>query len=120
MGRSEKLEVVMRREVIQNDSKADGKLTNDATLKPYKRYIHNFCAWAADLGIKRTADIEKQGYTPVTLVQKYTDKLVSKGLKATSVHTYLAPVCKGLGVGMEQIKKPQRLSKDIVKNTKLQ
>lgn len=120
MGRSEKLEVVMRREVMRTDSKADGKLTNDATLKPYKRYIHNFCDWAAGLGIKRIADIEKQGYTPVTLAQKFTDELVCKGLKATSVHTYLAPVCKGLGFGMEQIKKLQRLSKDIVKNTKLQ
>lgn len=120
MGRSEKLEVVMRHQVMQNDGKADGKLTNDTTLKPYKRYIHNFCDWAAELGIKRVADIQKQGYTPVTLAQKYTDELVGKGLKATSVHTYLAPVCKGLGFGMEQIKKPSRLSKDIAKNTKLQ
>ena len=120
MGRSEKLEVVMRREAILNDSKADGKLTNDVTTRPYKRHIENFCEWAAGLGIKRTADIQKQGYTPVTLIQKYTDELVSKGLKPTSVHTYLAPVCKGLGIGMEQINKPQRLSKDIVKNTKLQ
>lgn len=120
MGRSEKLEVVMRRQVMQNDSKADGKLTNNATLKPYKRHIQRFCDWAAELGIKRVADIQKQGYTPVTLAQKYTDELVRKGLKATSVHTYLAPVCKGLDFGMEQIKKPSRLSKDIVKNTKLQ
>ena len=120
MGRSEKLKAVMNREAMQNDSKADGKLTNDVTTKPYKRHIEHFCEWAAGLGIKRTADIQKQGYSPVTLLQKYTDELVSKGLKPTSVHTYLAPVCKGLGIGMEQINKPQRLSKDIVKNTKLQ
>ena len=120
MGRSEKLVVVMRHQVMQNDGKADGKLTNDATLKPYKRHIEKFCDWAAELGIKRTADIQKQGYTPVTLIQKYTDELVGKGLKPTSVHTYLAPICKGLGLGMEQINKPSRLSKDIVKNTKLQ
>ena len=120
MARSEKLKAVMNREAMQNGSKADGKLTNDVTTKPYKRHIESFCEWAAGLGIKRTADIQKQGYTPVTLIQKYTDELVKKGLKPTSVHTYLAPVCKGLGIGMEQINKPQRLSKDIVKNTKLQ
>ena len=120
MGRSEKLRAVMNREAMQNDSKADGKLTNDVTTKPYKRHIENFCEWAAGLGIKRTADIQTQGFTPATLIQKYTDELVKKGLKPTSVHTYLAPVCKGLGIGMEQINKPQRLSKDIVKNTKLQ
>lgn len=120
MGRSEKLRAVMNREAMQNDSKADGKLTNDVTTKPYKRHIEKFCEWAAGLGIKRVADIQKQGYTPVTLIQKYTDELVGKGLKPTSVHTYLAPVCKGLSIGMEQINKPQRLSKDIIKNTKLQ
>lgn len=118
MGRSEKLEIVMRREAILNDSKADGKLTNDVTTKPYKRHIENFCDWTAELGIKRVADIQKQGYSPVTLVQKYTDELVAKGLKATSVHTYLAPVCKGLGIGMGQISKPVRRSADITKNTK--
>lgn len=119
MGRTEKLEAVMDREAKKNDSKPDGKLTNDVTTKPYKRYIHNFCDWAAGLGVKRMADIQKKGYSPVTLVQKYTDELVDRGLKPTSVHTYLAAVCKGLGIGMEQINKPPRLAKDIVKNTKL-
>lgn len=64
-------------------------------------------------------DIEKMGYTPTTLIQKYADYLQEKDLKATSIHTYLAPVCKGLEVGMDQIRKPSRLSRDIVKNTKL-
>lgn len=119
MGRPEKLEVVMRRAVGINDSKDGGRLTNDVTLKSYKRHIHDFADWASTFGIKRVGDIQKQGYTPATLIQKYTDELVKKSLKATTVHTYLAPVCKGLGVGMEQIRKPPRLAADICKNTKL-
>lgn len=119
MSKSERLDAVMRRQVIQNSSKSSGKLTNNKTLKPYNRQIAKFCEWAKGLGIRRMHDIEKMGYTPTTLIQKYADYLQGKDLKATSIHTYLAPVCKGLGVGMEQISKPSRLSKDIVKNTKL-
>ena len=120
MAKSEKIVAVMNRNASESGEKAAGKLTNNKTIGPYKHHIGVFADWAAGLGIKRTADIQKQGYAPVTLIQKYTDELVKKGLKPTSVHTYLAPVCKGLGIGMEQINKPQRLSKDIVKNTKLQ
>lgn len=119
MSKSERLDAVMRRQVIQNGSKDNGRLTNNQTLKPYNRQIAKFCEWAKEMGIKRMHDIEKMGYTPATLIQKYADELIKQNLKATSIHTYLAPVCKGLGVGMEQISKPSRLSKDIVKNTKL-
>ena len=119
MSKREQLDAVMRRQVIQNSSKANGKLTNNQTIKPYNRQIAKFCEWAKRLGIRRMHDIEKMGYTPTTLIQKYADELKEQNLKATSIHTYLAPVCKGLGAGMEQISKPSRLSKDIVKNTKL-
>ena len=119
MSRSERLNAVMKRAVARSDEKEVGKLTNDVTIKPYRRNIERFCNWAKELGITRYHHINEFGYTPTTLIQKYADHLVSTCLKATSIHTYLAPVCKGLGICMSEIAKPRRLSKDIVKNTKL-
>ncbi len=120
MSKSEKLEVVLKREVVKSVEKKDGILTNNETLKPYKRSIEKFCAWVKDVyGITRIHQVQGNGHTCHDLVQAYTDTLVGRGLKATSVHTYIAPLCKGFGIGMNEIRKPPRLSADIVKNTKI-
>ena len=118
MSKSEKIEVVLKREVVKAPDKEAGALTNAETLKPYKRSIEKFCAWAKEKGLYRIHQIQKNGRTTRDLVQEYSDELVSRGLKATTVHTYLAPICKGFGIGMSEIRKPARLSEDIVKNTK--
>lgn len=110
----------MNRNATENPEKSEGKLTNNKTLGPYRHHIGAFADWAAALGIKRMVDIGRNGYTEQTLIQKYADHLAAQKYKATTIHTYLAPVCKGLGVGMSEISKPQRLSENIVKNTKLQ
>ena len=119
MAKSEKIIAVMNRNATESGEKSEGKLTNNKTIGPYKHHIGVFADWAANLGIKRMADIGRNGYTEQTLIQKYANYLVAQKYKATTIHTYLAPVCKGLGVGMEQINKPQRLSENIVKNTKI-
>lgn len=116
MPRSERLDAAMLRLAPLNTDKEGGRLTDRGTLRSYKTNILKFYEWAKELGIKRVHDIEKNGYTNVTLIQKYTDELVASGLRPTSVHTYIAPVCKGLGVGMHEIRKPSRNSADIVKN----
>lgn len=119
MSKSERLDVVMKRAAIEAPNKAAGKLTNSETIKPYKYHIEKFCEWAQTLGIKREHQIEALGYSRECLIQKYTDELIASGKKATTVHNYIAPVCKGLGVSMAEINKPARMSADIVKNTKL-
>lgn len=119
MSKSERLDILMRRAIMENSSKVNGKLTNSQTVQQYRKGVDKFCTWAGELGITRERHIKKQGYTPESLLQKYADSLRAKGLAATTVHTYLAPACKGLRVGMECINKPSRLSKDIMKNTKL-
>lgn len=119
MSMSERLNAVMKRNAARSTEKEVAKLTNDVTIKPYRRNIERFCNWAKELGISRYHHISEFGYTPTTLIQKYANHLASTGLKATSIHTYLAPVCKGLKVCMSEIAKPSRMAKDIVKNTKL-
>ena len=118
MSKSERLDVVMKRAAIEAPNKAVGKLTNNETIKPYKYHIDKFCDWANKLGIRREHQIEARGYSREGLIQKYTDELIASGKKATTVHNYIAPVCKGLGVSMSEINKPARMSVDIVKNTK--
>ena len=118
MSKSEKIEVVLKRVAIMAPDKQDGVLTNAETLKPYKRHIEKFCKWLGEKGIYRMHQILESGRTARDYVQEFADTQVKRGLKATSVHTYLAPICKGFGICMSEIRKPPRLSEDIVKNTK--
>ena len=117
MSKGEKLGVVMARAAKASGTKAAGKLTNNVTVKAYKSNIEKFTEWAAGKGIKRTTDIEKNGYSAQSLLQAYANDLTAKGYTPQTVHTYLAPCCKGLGVGMHEISKPVRSSASIVKNT---
>lgn len=119
MSQSEKLVAVMKRNIRDNPEKAGGKLTNNVTLTNYRNNIDKFCHWAEEKGIKREHHIVRQGYTPTSLIQEYTDTLVKRKLSAATVHTYIAPVCKAFGISMSQIRKPPRKSGDIVRNTKL-
>ena len=98
-------------------------LTDFDTLKQYGKNIDRFCSWAAEkYGIKRERQLDRvcsnHGLTRQELVQVYADHLVDSGkYTAATVHTYLAPVCKALGVKMQAIDKPLRKSAAIKKNT---
>ena len=69
MSRSERLNAVMKCAVARSDEKEVGKLTNDVTIKPYRRNIERFCNWAKEFGITRYHHINEFGYTPTTLIQ---------------------------------------------------
>lgn len=119
MSKSPRIDIAMKREAIRSNEKAAGVLTNDQTLQPYRRHIDKFCDWLkAEHSITRLHQIEQKGFTARELIQEYTDGLVANGLRPTTVHTYIAPVCKGMRVGMQEIRKPSRFSADIVRNTK--
>ena len=117
MGRGEKLAAVMKRNIVTAPNKTTGKLTNDVTIKAYKKNIDKFLDWSAEKGITREGHLAQNGYSAQSLLQTYADDLTAKGYTPQTVHTYLAPCCKGLGVGMHEISKPVRSSAVIVKNT---
>jgi hypothetical protein len=71
MAKSEKIVAIMNRNATGSGEKPEGKLTNNKTIGPYKHHIGVFADWAANLGIKRMADIGRNGYTERTLIQKY-------------------------------------------------
>lgn len=78
-------------------------------LTQYKRNTTLFCNWAVETyGITRERHIAQNGFDRVTLAQRYCDHLIVKGLSTATIHTYMAAVCKGLGISMTEISKPSR------------
>ena len=96
-------------------------LTDDDTIKSYKRNIDRFCEWAKSAyHIRLQRDIVKRPEVdaPKKLIQKYEEYLEKdypKELSPSSIHTYLAPVCKAFGIDMKEIQKPKRKAGTITK-----
>lgn len=80
-------------------------LSDNQTIRTYKRGCRDFSEWVRDTyGINRASAIRGQVY----VIQRYADHLQERGYSAYTIHTYLAPVCKSLGVHMDEISKPER------------
>lgn len=92
-------------------------ITNNNTIKAYKRNIGDFCDWTKKiLGMTKSQVLDN----PTTIVQAYSDMLY-KQYPATTAHKYLSPICKGLGIHLQDIDKPKRTARltkgrDITKN----
>ena len=74
------------------------------SLRQYKHHAIRFGKWCKkEHGCKTPEECREY-------IQEYTDKLVSEGLSANTVHTYLAAVCRYWSVPLSEIKKPQRVT----------
>lgn len=85
------------------------KIKDTHTIKSYKKGIKRFCFWIKenDVFIPQTSDKRHL----IQTIQRYTNYLFyEKGYTAATIHTYIAPVCKGLHINMNQISKPRRTS----------
>ena len=81
-------------------------ITNDVTATNYKITINDFSRWAKAIGLNY-ADIVNR---PIEVIKQYTDKLISDGKSASTVHTKIAPICRAFRVPMTQIdNKPVRV-----------
>ena len=119
-------------------------IENNQTVKTYKSSIQKFTDWIKkEYGIRSLDELKKHGglskevsamggvdkdgkrISVVTLaVQRYSDYLQTsdrrgKPLSPSTIHTYLAGVCKGLGVSMDAIDKPARSASSITKGREL-
>ena len=79
---------------------------NNNTGKAYKRAIKRFAGRAREQGYKSVTDINQAGAANV--IQAYERHLEGQTGSPSTIHTHLAPVCKGLGVSMCDIDKPKR------------
>lgn len=88
-------------------------MPNDVSAKAYKRLISRFSAWA-----KEAQHISKpdQVSDPKGLIQSYADYLIQKKYSPDTIHTYIAPICKALGINMREIKKPIRSAGTITRS----
>lgn len=113
----------MRKQTIRYTLKRIALLdVNDHdTEKTYKRGINRFVNWINNQGMKYTVDIKDIENDPRDamrqVIQQYEKYLEDECYSASTIHTYLAPVCKGLCINMADINKPRR-SAGLIKRSR--
>lgn len=103
----------MTRNALSEKSRdAAHAITDRDTKKTYKTSIKRFCTWTKNNGYTREAVLGE----PQRYLQSYADSLRERGLSAATIHTYIAPCCKGLNIPMQHIDKPERAIRDITRS----
>lgn len=82
------------------------------TKRTYKASIKRFCTWTKENGYTREDVLSN----PQPYLQQYADNLKARGLSAATIHTYIAPCCKGLNTPMQHISKPDRAVRAITRS----
>lgn len=89
-------------------------ITNDVTEKQYRRHICYFATWAKQTHqIRLASDV----LDSCALLQDYANDLTKMGYSPDTIHSYLAPIAKGLGIPLSSIDKPKR-SASMIKKTR--
>lgn len=91
--------------------KALDGITDNHSKRVYTKGIERFSCWCKENDINNLKRLERAGASDT--IQQYERYLESSGYSSATIHTYLAPVCKGLDVPMSDIDKPLRASSDI-------
>lgn len=83
---------------------AETEIPYSKTREQYMRNITKFTDFCKrEYGYKTLAECKH-----LECAQQYADCLSENGFSAASIHTYLAPVCRLLGVNMKEVEKPIR------------
>ncbi len=89
-------------------------IDNSATVQTYKKAASEFASWQKEAGYgKHIEDIKDSAKT---VIQEYTNHLEQEGKSPSTIHTKIAPICKGLGVSMRDIDKPRRSADRITRS----
>ena len=83
-------------------------VTTDKTVVTYKRSIKQFVAWEREHPPAHALD-------PAERVQRWERALEKQGYSPASIHSKIAPVCKGFKVSMSEISHPRRTSDKITR-----
>ena len=88
----------------------DENITHSLSNRQYKRDIKKFVAFCRGKGLRSLSDGKN-------LIVEYCDFLCKKNTySASSIHTFLAPVCRFYGVNMKDVyNKPKRLVSEYTK-----
>ena len=82
-------------------------IDDNHSVKTYNFGTKKFTAWAESKGIKHIDDLPTEE-DRIKFVQEYQIWLDDSGYAPSTVHTYLAPVCKAMGFSMAKIQKKRR------------
>lgn len=81
------------------------------TQENYKKWLHKAAEYYKAKGIKKKSDITAKE------IQAYADSLRSEGYSASTVHSYIAPLCKALAISMAKIRKETRYAAEFSKGS---
>lgn len=108
--KSDSLSYIMRKAALSEKSRDPAhNITDRDTIRTYKKAIKGFCDWTKANGYTREAVLGE----PQRYLQAYADRLRERGLSPATIHTYISAPCKGLGVPMQHISKPDRAIGEI-------
>lgn len=103
--RPNSLGYIITRNALSEKSRDPAHAISDRdTKKTYKTSIKRFCTWTKEQNYTREDVLSN----PQPYLQQYADNLKARGLSAATIHTYIAPCCKGLNTPMQHISKPER------------
>lgn len=80
------------------------------TRESYLNWLHKAADYFKAQGIRSLSNIGKEE------IQAYADFLKANGKTASTIHSYLTPVCKAAGVKLEEIKKPLRHASEFIRS----
>lgn len=107
------------KEACLNHTYADGagkQIQDNDSARIYRKSINSFCLWIKNTyKINNIRQLEKAGGA-LKYVQEYEQKLETQGKSASTIHTYLSPICKGLGIHLNEIEKPHRNATEIIRS----
>jgi hypothetical protein len=80
---------------------------SDLTIKNYKDYNAKFRDFCMKQGCNTFDKVQKAG---AELLRDYVKDMVARGLSDATIHSYLSAPCKALGLHMQDIEKPKRIT----------
>ena len=81
-------------------------ITTDKTVRAYKRNIKEYVRW-------QKQNPPPDGLTPAQKVQRWERELERMGCSPSTIHSKIAPVCKGYGISMSEVDHPKRTADKI-------
>mgnify|MGYP004533655285 CR=1 FL=1 len=104
MPRQQSIQYEMKKQALEG-------ITDRDTQKLYKKGIDRFKGYMSEIGLK-ASEVRADR---VAAVQSFERHLENEGKSPHTIHAYIAPVCKGLGIKMSEIDKPERTARSITK-----
>lgn len=98
---------------LSDRTKSDGSPmpVSFCTRRNYCNWLHKAMEYFKEKGIRKLSDITAEQ------VQEYADHLAVEGKTASTIHSYIAPVCKAVGVSMTKIGHPRRKASEFTRSS---